>query len=84
MTEEEGVDWRKVANDFQIENEVLKSQMRGWQSYDKHHPIQVKVPWKDIVSWVERHPVLVAVIIYFVSTVVTDTVSILVKDGSKK
>lgn len=81
--EEIPVNWEKVAKSFQIENEMLRAQMQGY-TMGRDSVLHRGLPFislniKDVVSWIEAHPMTAAVIVYVVSTILMDLAEIISK-----
>lgn len=82
MSPSDDVNWENVAKNFQIENEVLRDQMKGMLAYDRKHPISTVsfgALFKDMVMWIEAHPFAVIAIFYVLSTLLMDVVDISMK-----
>lgn len=78
MTED--IDWEKVAKNFQIENEILRGQIKFY-NYNQPRSFSVSlVPaLKDMITWIEAHPFAVIAIFYVLSTLMMDVVDISMK-----
>lgn len=80
MTED--IDWERLAKSFQIENEVLRDQMKGMLTYDRKHPVSTMsfgTMFREFITWIEAHPFAVIAIFYVLSTLLMDVVDISMK-----
>lgn len=78
MTED--IDWEKVAKNFQIENEILRGQIKFYPyNQPQRFSISLGPVLKDMITWIEAHPFAVIAIFYVLSTLMMDVVDISMK-----
>lgn len=78
MEPDDDINWERVAKDYQIENEVLRNQIKGYvlgRASFKAYSIP-SVDFSRVIDWVEKNPVASIVIIYVISTILMDLIEI--------
>lgn len=65
MPEEETTDWEGVAKSFQIENELLRSFMKGtYVDARRNKRPPMSIPIREVLSWIEYHPMATMIFVY--------------------
>lgn len=72
IIEDREIDWKRVAKQYQLENELLRDMARR-DTFKKH---DISIDMSSVIKWIEDHYLFVIALTFILSYVITTTLEV--------